>query len=152
MQISKPIQDHDFPLWLEKFIEVYQKLDTDNLALLKSIYASDIEFSDPLHEISGFTALEAYFSHLYSNLTHCRFNVEEVFFQDDNAALYWVMTFCHPKLNKGRAIRVEGHSKLKGTNDKVFYHRDYLDVGAMLYEHIPFLGKCVKLVKRRTIA
>jgi hypothetical protein len=32
---------------------------------------------------------------------------------------------------------------------KVRYHRDYFDLGAMLYEHLPLLGSLVKTIKRR---
>jgi hypothetical protein len=72
-----------------------------------------------------------------------------VFSSDNQAALYWTMSFCHPKLNQGSEIVVEGHSYLVEQDNKVIKHRDYLDVGAMLYEHIPLLGSVVKTVKRR---
>ncbi len=33
--------------------------------------------------------------------------------------------------------------------DKVYRHRDYFDAGAMLYEHLPVLGRVVSWLKRR---
>lgn len=135
--------------WLSNFIQVYQSLGTDNLASLKSIYHPNVAFADPLHKISGFDQLLNYFDHLYSNLTECSFVVTDVIESDDEAAIYWNMTYCHKQLNKSKAIYVEGHSRLKMRDDLVIFHRDYLDVGEMLYENIPLLGPLVKAVKRR---
>jgi len=33
--------------------------------------------------------------------------------------------------------------------DKVYRHRDYFDAGAMLYEHLPVVGRVVSWLKRR---
>jgi hypothetical protein len=44
---------------------------------------------------------------------------------------------------------VQGSSHLKGVGDKVVYHRDYLDLGAMLYEQLPLLGRVIRSLKNR---
>ncbi|NMP31592.1 nuclear transport factor 2 family protein [Thalassotalea sp. M1531] len=149
MELTGEVTMCSFPPWLSRFIETYQRLGTENLSLLSDIYANDVVFIDPMHHISGFSNLEDYFTSLYTNLTSCTFSVHEVIYQDDDAAIYWTMTYRHPKLNKGKSVSVEGHSKLKGLEDKVIYHRDYLDLGAMIYEHVPLLGSVIKLVKNR---
>jgi hypothetical protein len=59
------------------------------------------------------------------------------------------MTYCHSKLNGGKAVQVDGHSHLRGDGDKVIYHRDYIDLGAMFYEHIPLFGAVVRWFKVR---
>jgi hypothetical protein len=59
------------------------------------------------------------------------------------------MTYEHKALNRGKAITIEGHSLIKGNDDGVYYHKDYLDMGAMVYEHIPILGRLVKAIKLR---
>ena len=46
----------------------------------------------------------------------------------------WTMFLNHPKL-RGETVRVEGASYLRTRNGKVYYHRDYFDLGAMLYEN-----------------
>lgn len=137
------------PFWLSNFIDVYSNLSTDNLSSLADIYTTDVTFTDPLHTLSGLTELNAYFDNLYTHLQSCSFKVHQTIQQEDEAAIYWTMKFQHPKLNKGQTIIVEGHSHLKGVNDKVFYHRDFIDIGAMLYEHIPVLGRAIKFIKAR---
>jgi hypothetical protein len=138
-------------LWLQNFIAVYRELGVNNLTSLHQIYHPNIEFRDPLHQVNGLDELLDYFDSLYTHLEHCIFNIDRVFSSDNQAAVYWTMTFCHPKLNHGGEIVVEGHSCLVEQDNKVIMHRDYLDVGAMLYEHIPLLGLAVKAVKKRAV-
>jgi hypothetical protein len=137
------------PLWLANFIEVYQDLSVDNLANLKAIYHQEVVFQDPLHQLNGFNALADYFAELYQNVFACRFVIKHIIQQGNQAAIYWTMTYQHPKLRGGRTIEVEGHSLIKGQDNKVIYHRDYLDVGQMLYEHIPVLGRVISWLKKR---
>ncbi|MFT6207210.1 MAG: hypothetical protein ACJA0T_001116 [Colwellia sp.] len=137
------------PFWLNNFVNVYQTLSTDNLDLLSTIYHRDVIFIDPIHELKGFDNLFEYFQNLYQNLTTCDFVITNIIAEKDQAAIYWTMSYQHPKLNKGKLINVIGHSHIKGYEDKVIYHRDYLDLGAMLYEQLPVLGKLVKLIKQK---
>lgn len=141
----------EHPAWLMNFIDVYQLLRVDNLGQLKQIYHTDIHFKDPMHEIKGFTALEAYFTQLYTHLTSCDFIITDVLSDQETAAIYWEMRFTHKQLNKGKSVLVAGHSHLKGGIDGVYYHRDYVDLGAMLYEHIPLVGCVIKAIKKRAV-
>jgi len=135
--------------WLTNFISVYQRLSTDNLELLASIYDPNITFIDPIHQIQGFDRLTTYFVGLYENLQHCDFVIENYLQQGSEASLFWTMSYQHPKLNKGKSVIVHGTSHIKSKDGKVVYHRDFLDLGAMLYEQLPMLGKIIKLIKQK---
>jgi hypothetical protein len=137
------------PLWLTNFVLVYKQLSEENLQLLANIYHKNVTFIDPLHTVEGFDDLYQYFQNLYQNLSACDFVIDEVIWQDSQASLFWTMTYQHPKLNKGRTVTVVGTSHIKGEDDKVIYHRDYLDLGAMLYEQLPILGKLTKWIKTK---
>lgn len=141
--------DTEYSCWLRSFINIYQQLATDNLDLLREVYHKDINFIDPMHEINGYDDLMTYFESLYTNLISCEFSINEVIEGTNTAAVYWQMTYAHPKLNSGEVVKVTGHSHLKAADEKIIYHRDYLDIGAMLYEHIPLVGKVVKAIKKR---
>lgn len=136
-------------LWLINFQKTYQTLSTDNLELLSTIYHQDVIFIDPIHELKGFDKLFEYFKNLYENLNFCEFVINNVIAQEDQAAIYWTMSYQHPKLNKGNVVIVMGSSHIKGYEDKVIYHRDYLDLGSMLYEQIPLFGKLIKFIKKK---
>lgn len=149
--IANPIEQthQEYPLWLDNFINIYSQLSVDNLNLLDSIYHQDVMFIDPMHRLQGLDVLRDYFDSLYTNLTSCRFTINQVIVEGDQAAIYWHMRFCHPKLNKGQVIELDGSSHIQGCDDKVSYHRDFVDLGAMLYEHLPLLGKVIRLIKQR---
>lgn len=138
-----------WPPWLERFVDIYQRLNTDNLTLLSSIYHEDVIFIDPLHQVEGVSALHQYFEGLYENLSQCDFVIHEVIVDGNQAAIYWHMAYKHPKLNKGKEVFVSGNSRLTGEDDQVIYHRDYLDVGTMLYEQLPVIGRIIKWIKAK---
>ncbi|WP_338591997.1 nuclear transport factor 2 family protein [Shewanella khirikhana] len=133
---------------IEKLIGLYQKLGANNLELLDEVYGAEVIFCDPMHRVEGIAALKAYFANLYQNLGSIDFEFHRVMDDGRHAMLVWTMTFTHPRLAAGKPISVEGVSQID-YSDKVDFHRDYFDVGAMLYEHIPGLGALVRLVKRR---
>lgn len=137
------------PRWFENFSRVYQQLSTDNLSLLADVYHHDVVFIDPMHQINGFYELNRYFKGLYQNLTSCQFEFEQTLVQQDQATVFWTMHYQHPKLNGGAMISVQGCTHLKGHGEEVTYHRDYLDLGAMLYEHVPVMGSAVRWLKNR---
>lgn len=137
------------PSWLTNFVSVYQTLSTTNLDLLASIYHPNVTFIDPMHQVEGYKELYQYFKNLYENLSFCEFVIDNVIAQENEAAIYWTMTYQHSKLNKGEVVTVLGTSHIKGEQNKVIYHRDYLDLGAMLYEQLPFFGKLIKWIKTK---
>jgi len=137
------------PLWLSNFVLVYQKLSKDNLKLLSTIYHDKVIFIDPIHKVEGFDELYQYFTGLYQNLSACDFVIDDVIWQDSQASIFWTMSYQHLKLNKGKIVTVLGSSHIKGKNSKVIYHRDYLDLGAMLYEQLPVFGKLTKWIKTK---
>ena len=135
---------------LEHFIRVYNQLDKHNLATLRTIYSDDICFRDPIHQISGIEALINYFIDLYQNVDTVTFDFRDVISDSSKATVTWLMTVRHPSLNKGKSFSVEGISCLHfNAAGKVCYHRDYFDLGALLYERIPLLGLIITKIKER---
>lgn len=137
---------------LEAFCVAFNKLDTSCTKILYRLYTDDVIFIDPFHRIEGIHALEAHFSKLYENVTECRFTFHDQLAQGDNAYVTWTMHMRHPRLASGRTVAVEGCSQLAFSTkapQRVCYHRDYFDAGAMLYEQLPGLGSIVRWLKQR---
>jgi hypothetical protein len=61
----------------------------------------------------------------------------------------WTMSYRHPRLKQGEPILVHGCSHLLWTDNKVFQHRDFFDAGALLYEHLPVMGRMIRWLKGR---
>lgn len=133
---------------LEKFNQFYQQLNSADLSGLNQVYRFDIEFIDPVHHMHGIQALEQYFKNMMQDLIHCDFEIHQITEQEQQAYINWTMHFQHPRLNNSNTIHVDGVSHLK-FDEQVYFHRDYYDVGAMLYENIPVLGGIVKGIRKR---
>ena len=127
----------------------YQALGTGDLHSLESLYTEDVHFEDPAHALQGRKTLMGYFASLFKNLGSCSFKFHQTIIGDTDIFMSWTMFISHPKLRKGETIRVEGGSLLKTRHGKIFYHRDYFDMGAMLYEQLPVLGVIVRQIKQR---
>jgi hypothetical protein len=135
---------------VDQFKSTYQNMNASNIDSIEELYAEQIEFNDPFHQIVGLGALKNYFQELYQNVESVSFLFGQCINQQNQYFIEWQMTVCHPRLNKGEPILVPGATLFRaGNNDKIIFHRDYFDAGVMLYEHIPLLGRLIKWVKGR---
>ena len=135
---------------VQKFIDLYQQLNGENLEGLAEIYHSDIHFCDPLHHIHGLDALQRYFAAMYGGVLHIEFAIQRQVVAGEQACIEWVMRYQHRKLKQAELIEVNGMSWLVfGQDQKIVSHRDYFDAGQMLYEHVPLLGGAVRYLKGR---
>ncbi|EEQ16314.1 hypothetical protein yfred0001_34010 [Yersinia frederiksenii ATCC 33641] len=134
---------------MARFSQFYTTLDIARLANLSDVYHRDIYFVDPVGEHQGLSSLEAYFQLLISNLSTCSFTLTDIQHHEQQATVCWHMTYSHPRLRRGSLLSLEGISQLRFAEQRVIYQRDYYDLGAMLYEHIPLLGGVVVKLKKR---
>lgn len=135
--------------FLHDFARRFAALDASKLHTLHELYSDDIHFQDPLHEIHGLAALQAYFAQLYANVSELGFTFhgyDQV--QDGSGYLRWTLHYRHPRLSRGQRIDVAGCSHLLW-REKVYQHRDYFDAGALLYEHLPLMGPAIGWLKGR---
>ena len=112
------------------------------------IYTQDVEFRDPVHAIHGRLGLKNYLRSLFSSAGTVHFNYQDEQINANSATITWLMTYSHPKLNGGKPVDVRGISMLRFT-DKIYYHEDFYDLGAMVYQHVPVLGTVVRYINRR---
>ncbi len=129
--------------------KVYQQLSKSNLHTLEPIYHKAVIFEDSAHRIEGWDELKRYFESLYANVSRCEFDVQEHQQVGENGFLTWVMRLDHPKLQGGKTVNVHGVSHLRFQDGLVIYHRDYFDLGEMIYENLPLLGSVIKYIKQR---
>lgn len=127
---------------------LYQQLRADNIALLDEVYAADVVFQDPLHRVEGLGDLKAYFARLYAAVESIRFSFETVVATPGQAMLTWTMHMKHPRLRSGKELALPGATHIRFA-ERVNYHRDYFDAGALLYEQLPVLGSVVRAIRRR---
>lgn len=129
--------------------QVYSQLSKENLHSLRLVYHDHVIFEDPAHRIEGWQALSDYFTKMYKNVIRCDFAIHHHQQVGESGFLSWTMTLQHPQLARGKAVQVQGISHLRFQDNLVIYHRDYFDLGEMVYEHIPLLGSLVQFIKNR---
>ena len=132
---------------IERFKDYFRVLHESDLSQLRTIYADNIVFKDPVHEIRGLVELEDYFMSMCADLSDCRFEYLDELVTEDAAYVKWMMHFKHPRLGN-RLISVRGVSHLK-IGDKIEFHEDFYDMGAMLYEQLPVLGNVTRWLRMR---
>ena len=132
---------------LESFKSNFKDLKKADWSQLGNFYADNILFRDPVLELHGLVTLEDYFNTLCADLIVCRFEFLDQVVDDHSAYLKWIMHFRHPRLGN-EIIDVRGVSHLRWT-DKIEFHEDFYDMGAMLYERLPVLGNVTRWLKLR---
>jgi len=132
---------------LERLKDNFKDLQQADWSRLGEIYADNIVFSDPVHELRGLVVLEDYFTTLCVDLNDCRFEYLDQLASDNTAYLKWVMHFRHPRLGS-QVIDVRGVSHIRW-GEKIEFHEDFYDLGAMLYERLPVLGNVTRWLRLR---
>ena len=130
--------------------EAYKNLGLDNIDALESIYSEDVTFIDPVNTIIGKNAMLRHFRNSYKDVLTCRFefDADVEIITENQAFLSWKMTYQHRKLKSKRPIVVNGASYLQIEN-RVNWHRDWFDLGQMVYENIPVVGAITGSIKSR---
>jgi hypothetical protein len=141
---------------IERFCKIYTdlcKVSSDDLA---TIYGRDVVFIDPITTHKGLADVQHYFSNLLTQAQSCSFDIATIVACSNvhssssetsfTHVANWTMTLT---LKKGRkVITLDGTTQLKVENDIITYHKDYYDLGEMVYEHIPVLGFVIKKIKK----
>lgn len=135
---------------IQKFKTTYQSMNLETIDSVNDIYHPEIEFVDPFHKVSGLNNLAEYFTRLYQNLDSIEFVFGKTVTSKQEAYISWNMKLIHPRLKSGKEISLDGISFLKFSDDnKIIFHRDYFDGGAMLYENVPVIGRIVRWLKEQ---
>lgn len=134
----------------DRIREIFTLMGRDTLHLVDEFYSPDVEFIDPFHRVAGREALRAYYAKMYANVQEIRWSFRGETAGADELVLYWTMTYRHPRLAGGRPVSLEGCTRLVyGDDGRIRLHRDYFDAGALLYEHVPLLGRVVRFIRER---
>jgi hypothetical protein len=136
---------------LNDFKDFYRQPDLAALENIDRIYTQDIEFRDPVHAIHGRLGVKNYLRGLYANTSTMNFVYLDEQVSENMATIVWNMTFAHNKLKGGKPIEVRGITQIRFT-DRIYYHEDFFDLGAMLYQNVPVLGSVIRYINKRLSA
>lgn len=136
---------------LDNFCTFYQHLGKADLSDLHHIYTDDVCFIDPIATHHGIVTVKRYFERLMISTKQCAFKIHNIIQCSENTlhvdfVVNWTMDV---ELNNGRKVSLDGLTELKVNNKGIYYHRDYYDLGQMVYEHIPVFGAVIRYIKKR---
>ena len=135
---------------LEQIKQFYRDFAAADLERLGRIYHPEVVFTDPLVCVRGLPDLRRHFAAMRAGARECRFVFDGEIVGGDAAALFWRMTAAAARLNRGRAFETAGASHLRFAGDGLIVgHRDYFDLGEMVYEKIPIFGAVTRALRRR---
>lgn len=133
---------------IKTFVDNMNSLTSGNIKeVLDKVYTNEIEFIDPVKSINGLDDLTSYFANLYKSVNHCHFTINNYIPNSNQHSIEWEMKLKHRRLAKNKEITIDGASFIRFEENKVCYHRDYYDLGALIYERIPILGSAVRTVR-----
>ncbi|CAD5266544.1 conserved hypothetical protein [Alteromonas sp. 38] len=135
---------------LDRFSTMYADICQITLDDLADIYASNVAFVDPITTHHGLNSVQKYFANLLGQAERCQFDISMIAPVNSNSITHIVNWTMNLKLKQSdKLIVVDGNTQLTVKDDKIVYHKDYYDLGEMVYEHIPLLGFFVKKIKKR---
>lgn len=133
---------------IDQFLNSINSLSHDNVReVLQATYTEDVKFVDPVKTINGLDELTRYFENLYKRVNKCHFILNNYLPNTHCHSLEWVMYLQHQKISKNHEIHLDGASFIKFKGERVCHHRDYYDLGALVYENLPVLGSVIKKVR-----
>ena len=148
MKIDRDDYGADTVELVRRFTEAFSRLGPTTEMPIEELYDPEVEFQDPFHHIRGRDELAAYFRRLNARVESATFEFTDRVVEVDRAALSWVMTVRTKRPRQ--TVVVSGVSLLRFT-DRIVSHRDYFDVGEMLYERIPGFGRVLRWLKRKVM-
>lgn len=126
----------------------YRNFLTADPEQLQRFYRPDVVFRDPVHEVEGLLAVRRYFEGMRDGLEDCRFEFDSGVLSSTSACLPWQMHFAHRALQGGKPLSLRGCSLLR-FDQQIYFHEDFYDMGAMVYERVPLVGSLVRAIKSR---
>lgn len=134
---------------VQKIEKIFNDLNKDTMHLLYDFYANDGVLMDPLGKYEGIEAIRSYYANLYKNVQMIRFDFSSHVCDKSECVSMWTMHLQAKNLNGGNPIAVIGNSHIRfNEKGKVYYHRDYFDMGEFIYEYIPVLKNIISYIKK----
>lgn len=131
----------------ERFEALFKDFKGADLQQVQQLYDPGVEFRDPIQKVSGLSPLIHYFEASRANVSYCSFEFDQRSLSADGGFFQWRMHYAHPRIQGGGGQVLRGVTMIR-LQEKIVYHEDFYDLGAMLYEHVPVLGWAANKIKQ----
>lgn len=129
---------------VQKVVKWYESLSPVTLSSIDDVYADDVFFKDPFHELNGVMELKKVFEKMFETVPTAKFFIMDVVEEEDIAFMNWQVAF----MAFGKEQVIHGATHMKFAGNKVNYHRDYWDSSEELFGKIPVVGSVFNLTRK----
>jgi len=137
---------------IERCKDFYMNLADTEWAKIDQIYADDICFRDPINTLRGRAKLHHYLHDYSSQLRGCRFEYLDQVMLSGRVYIKWDMYFFRANSKAKKIINVRGVSQLEFDERGIYFHENFYDVGAMIYENVPVVGRGIRWLKNKLVS
>jgi ketosteroid isomerase-like protein len=128
----------------------FETLNPQTVAEVARYYAPGARFKDPFNDVTGTTAIQHIFAHMFQALEQPRFVVTAQVVQGLQCFMTWEFRFGFKNFKKGEPQVILGATHLVFSESGVVtLHRDYWDAAEELYEKLPVVGGLMRWLKKR---
>jgi hypothetical protein len=132
--------------WLQRYVDVLESLNKENLSSLDSVLAEQIDFRDPFNHTYIRSDFLALLDDMYTKLGPVNFDIHQANSEGPNGMIYWTFSASNSPFGE---ISFNGMSRLL-TNEQgiVILHHDFWD-GSELMERVPLAGAVVRFLRSK---
>lgn len=131
---------------LDRYCAFFEQLLPSDIERFDQIYAPNVRFKDPFHDVCELTQIQTIFAHMFSVAPDARFIIQQSFTNETSAMIIWTMTMTV----RQQAISIQGSTHLVfDEQGLVTLHRDYWDTGEELFSKLPYIGAPTRWLMRQ---
>ena len=135
---------------LTPLVAYFETLSPASVADLGNFYDCQARFKDPFNDVTGLSAVQHIFEHMFVALESPRFVVTQQIAQGQQAFLTWEFRFRFRNFKRAEEQVILGATHLVFSDAAlVILHRDYWDAAEELYEKLPLVGGLMRWLKKR---
>lgn len=132
----------------QKIAISFNSFTGSNTEVLESFYSDDVQYSDPISSVIGLPSVVKLLTQTYKNVQMIKYNFFDFICENNRISASYNLKIQIAGLNGGQPYIVKGSSvfEINGMG-LVKSHRDYFDLGSMVYEKHPLTGIVIKKIK-----
>jgi hypothetical protein len=134
---------------IKKIQGFWNAMDNESLNNLGEIYASNVRFEDPLSKGTGLDELKKHFERIYQNFPSVTYEYGRSIASLDSVVIEWTMKSTFKKSKRSFALPGVSFLGIDIDSGLISESKEYYDLGQGIYQHIPFLGTIIKIVKSK---
>lgn len=135
---------------VSRLVAFFESLTPASVAEMALYYDPQARFKDPFNDVTGLSAIQHIFAHMFVALDSPRFVVTEQISQGNQCFLTWEFRFAFRNFKKGQEQVILGSTHLVFSDEGlVTLHRDYWDAAQELYEKLPLVGSLMRWLRKQ---